>query len=185
MWCWERQTHACSLPTPAQPHKNGPRAWNISLSRDKEPTPVPALSLCAGISFPASSSMRISSFISGSMAHSPSSEEVSTSFYCNTRGVHIGQLPWVSCQGHPVAMRDWRRLLELILFSLPYVSKSLVPSSVQPFVSSLVTPISRHSEQKRLDFCPWCLALWWSLLSSTRLVPLALVTAARCSAQHV
>lgn len=37
------------------------------------------------------------------------------SFFCGTRGVHVGQLPWASW-GHPLAMRNQCTVLELILF---------------------------------------------------------------------
>lgn len=36
--CWERKSQGHSLSTLTQPQKNGPRAWNTSLPRDKEPT---------------------------------------------------------------------------------------------------------------------------------------------------
>lgn len=36
--CWERKSQGHSLSTLTQPQKNGPRAWNTSLPRDKKPT---------------------------------------------------------------------------------------------------------------------------------------------------
>lgn len=36
--CWGRQSYAYSLWNPTLPHKNGLWAWNICVTRDKEPT---------------------------------------------------------------------------------------------------------------------------------------------------
>ena len=51
-------------------------------------------------------------------------------FFCRSMiGVHIGQLPCVSCRGHPLATRDQRTLLELISLRLFSSRKCIVPSS--------------------------------------------------------
>ena len=51
-WCWQRQSHACSVLALTWRHKNGP--WLRTLPYQE---PMPGLSLCVGVSFPVSVSM--------------------------------------------------------------------------------------------------------------------------------
>lgn len=96
--------------------------------------------------------------------------ERSVSFCCSMRGVHIGQFPCVSCQGHLLAIRDGHTLLELILLCLlPMWVKALSHPGLDCVVFSLATLISRHSGKPCLDFYSRELALGWSLLSSMQL----------------
>lgn len=102
---------------------------------------------------------------------SSSVEEGLGSFCRGTRGVHIGQLPRVSCtcpKGRPLAMRDQHPLLELILLCLFSVwVKSIVPSGTWLCCVFLGNSNTKMQWAEVFELLFWWLAPWWSLLSST------------------
>lgn len=109
--CWEAQSHAHSLSTPAWSHKNGPWAWNTFLTGTKESTqPLLTVSPCVGASFPVSGSAcaplfrlkHVHQWPSGVLpacSISDSTVEREGSFYRGKRGVLVSQLSCIGCLG--------------------------------------------------------------------------------------